>query len=183
MIHKNFLRVLCVPLLLSGCGALSPGRTNPGASVAPAVPRTVIVDGNRLKAGGKIFVKPFIPGEHVVSDDAFERVSMHVLKGFLVALQQSPEVYTLLGADQAGEAELLVEGRILEKKTRRVFEELWRRKTIYILKVEGSIRDREQNRVVMYFTHELTRADVEGFNDLAEILGQDIGRSVLMPPE
>ena len=172
--------MVCMNLLLSGCSVIPrverPDQKQP---LPQSVPQTVVISGERLREGGKVFVKPFIPGEHVVSDDAFDRISMHVLKGFLTALQQAPEVYTLLGSEQAEESELLVEGRILEKKTKRVFEKLWRRKTVYVLKVEGTILDRSHNKVVMYFTHELSHGDGEGFDRLAEDVGQDIGHSVL----
>ncbi len=180
MIRKGFLSVLCVALFLGGCSSL-PGRERVG-SVSPraqAVPRTKVINAERLSKGGKIFVRPFIPGEFVTYDEEFARVSLYVLKGFLTALQQGPDLYTPLGPDEAGQSELVVEGRILEKKARRVFEKLWKRKTVYILKTEGSVVDRD-DKTVMYFTHELRRDDVDGFNDLAEEVGHDIGRSVLI---
>ncbi|MFA5261559.1 MAG: hypothetical protein WC450_10050 [Candidatus Omnitrophota bacterium] len=181
MTIKGFLNVSCACLLLSGCSVI-PGRAriDNRQPRAQAVPRTVVISGERLKKGGKVFVKPFIPGEHVAFDNAFDRMSLHVLKGFLTALQEAPELYTLLGADKAEQADLVVEGRILEIKVRRVFEKIWKRKSVYILKVEGAVLDRDSHKTVMYFTHELRRDDVDGFNALAEDAGKDIGRSVLI---
>ncbi|HPB68286.1 MAG TPA: hypothetical protein PKU74_05190 [Candidatus Omnitrophota bacterium] len=85
-----------------------------------------------------------------------------------------------MGSDQADQAELLVHGRVVEKRRQRVFEKLWKRKTVYILKVEGSIVTRDNDQTIMYFTHELRSDDVDGFGALAEDVGRDVGRSVLM---
>ncbi|HQO58352.1 MAG TPA: hypothetical protein PLT76_06480 [Candidatus Omnitrophota bacterium] len=172
---------LCLTLAVSGCSLL-PGRTGSGPEqLRPQmVPRTVVISEERLREGGKVFVNPFVPGEQVAFDEAFDRISLHVVKGVLTVLQQAPGLYTLLGSDQADQAELLVHGRVVEKRRQRVFEKLWKRKTVYILKVEGSIVTRDNDQTIMYFTHELRSDDVDGFGALAEDVGRDVGRSVLM---
>ncbi len=127
-----------------------------------------------------MFVKPFIPGEEVVSSDEFDRIAMFIAQGFLTELKQSRTPFTLVDPAQASQSELLVEGRVVEQGCRRVFQKWFRRQDVKILKVEGTISDRSHNSVVLYFSHELkTKSPQEDFYELARHIGHDIGRYVV----
>lgn len=173
---KHLIIVLVV-LLTGGCTFFQskPARI---ASEAPQTVRGRILDKDRFLIGGDILLIPFSPGEGVVADQQTERTALMIVKSLAETLQHSALRWHVLGASEATEADIIVQGYITEMHSPSKWG--WFGAQRIGLAVEGKITDTRTGDVLAEFKHTADGRPEEGFLSLGERVGRDLAAFILL---
>ena len=114
----------------------------------------LIIQASPLLQGGKLLIVPFNPGEEVAATSECDKASLMIVKGIAQVLQpSSSSPFTVLVANNATEADLILKGRVVKMEHRSVFKK-WMTKTKYhVLAVEGKLIDRVTGQEILSLHH------------------------------
>ena len=135
-----------------------------------------ILDQEKFNEGGRILVLPFTPGVNVAANDQLERVSLMIVKGAADSLGTDSR-FTVLDSQNAGTADLILEGRIVTMQKTGKIKKLTTFKDKKYIEVEGKLIDAKSGHIVFHFSDSKeSKNKKQTFNDLALAIGQDIGK-------
>lgn len=163
-------------VLLMGCSLIG----SPKGQAASGIDAAKVLRKDVLRRGGDLLVIPFTAGENVTANDELDRVALRVVQGVAAVLDESSSPLKVLGAEDAGSAQLILRGRFSGKACAGWMARRLRGRPGKVLGVEGELLDRNTGEVVLTFSHRrrgLGRG--EDFEALGLALGQDIGRFLL----
>jgi len=182
----KYLFLLVLVLISSGCSLLK-GKPKPAEpavafSTSSENPKPLqdikILDKEKFSQGGKILVVPFSPGVNVAANDEFDRASLMIVKGIADSLNgEAGARFTVLNAENAETADLILEGRIMSMKESGKLKKVVSFKDKKVLAVEGKMVDARSGAIVFHFTE--TQESInkkQDFIDLSSSIGQEIGK-------
>lgn len=164
---------------LVGCSWLSPKRVVP-AETSRFIQTGKIIAPQLLKKGGKIAIVPFTPGAGVEAGELSDKISLHIIKGISSILNERSDLFEIVTAENANEAELIIEGRLTQLQHPSLVKKLFMTGRKKSLGVSGRVIVRKTDEKIAIFTDQRdTRKKDQDLNQLAETVGQDIGRFIL----
>lgn len=177
--------LLLIMLIFISCGCcLVKGRTKPaGPGVsAPTLPEEEpfsknikILNEEQFRKGGKILVVPFTPDVNAAAGEQLDRVSLMIVKSIADSLGASSR-FSVLDADNAATADLILQGRIMAMKQAGRLKRLATFKDKKSIMVEGNLVDAKSGQIVFHFSDAKTSRDkTQTFVDLGSSIGRDIG--------
>ena len=176
MISKKIILVFMFSMLVPGCSFLRPSASNQDIQL----PVGKIIQGEKVKEGGRLFVVPFSAGRKVAATDELDRISFKIIQGVSVAVVREEAPFILLGQSDADTADFILKGRIVEKKKSWGFKKWVLRQKKHSLAVKGEMIDREAGQVILTFSHNRSSKDAEqNFESLGVQIGEDIVQFVL----
>ena len=181
---KNLkLLVICLLVLaLPGCAWLN--KLNPLQKSAKDPTQSVqinrVVDQGRLLRGGKLLVVAFNPGENVEATERVDRVSFMVAKGITDVVEGGADQFEMLSANEAKNADLIIEGHITKIKKSSFFKKLFLLGGAKRLSVKGRMVDRKTGKDVMLFSDSFVSKHKDAsFEDVGYIVGQHLGEYII----
>jgi hypothetical protein len=179
--------LLCLLCLMMGIGTTGCRslfhRALPGSALTPPsrpIHTTRIINIQRLQQGGKLLIIPFSPDVGVSACDESERIALRAVQGMAAGFDPLKTPFTILHADNAETAELIMKGRIIKMKESGGIK-LWvlQKKKNRILEISGRIVDPLTNETLAIFNHARESRDpTVTWEDLAGLIGQDIGKEI-----
>ena len=160
MYLKSYL-VLGVLLVFStGCAGLKKEQ-----SVSSYFFDGKVLDSDKLKAGGKIYLVPFSAGVGVEAGEALDETALMLIKGIYEELSSTNSVLTVLTSGQGSSPDFILRGHFVK----------WSRKSRRVISIEGEVVERVSGKVLLHF-NDLKEA-VQKADD-HRVLGYDIGKDV-----
>ncbi len=180
MIKRWVLLIILVTFVLPSCSWLGHKKVVP-AQTSSFVQAGKIVDAQRLRQGGAIFIQPFIAGPNVEVNSKLDKISLMMMKGLADGLMQDEhKTFQILTADKADDPDFIVKGHILDvHKPAKVKKWVMRNRQIS-LSVQGRMIDTETGETIVVFDNTRTSQQASQTHEqLGYALGQDIARFVL----
>lgn len=148
----------------------------------PKVAQGRLLQEKRLKQGGKLLVIPFKAGVGVAANAELDRLALQIVKGIADTFKKQPGSLHLVFDQDAGSADMVVRGHIVQQRIARVFKNGWWRKDRCRLAVEGRLIDAvTQDPVLTFSLKREGKTQDNAFDDLAYMLGADIAYFILNP--
>ena len=181
IVRRSIISLGILIVIANGCSLLH----HPSAkkfSQSPSIPsiEAKIIQESPLLRGGKLLIVPFNPGEQVVASREFEKVSLMMVKGIAQVIQQSPSGFTVLMADNANQADVVLKGHVDTMENRSSWKKWMTKTQTKVMTAEGKLVDRVTGQELLSFRH-VKNAPASGttWDDVALALGEDIGNFIL----
>lgn len=141
---------------------------------------TQIVDRQRLQKGGKIVIAAFSAGPDVEASNLLDQVSLSLVKGVSDILANEANTFEILTAEQAQEADFIIEGHVIKlNRSSKLARLLLRRKKVSVA-VKGKMRDVVTGEPVLLFKEKQDAVSPESdYRGPAVQLGEQIGRLIV----
>jgi len=138
-----------------------------------------IINPQKLKEGGSLFIVPFKAGINVESNPELDKIALMIVSGISEILRDQNQNIELLDAGNAHNARFIMTGYVTElKKPSKMKKWVLRSKNI-TLSVKGKMVDNNSGDTVLIFTdnNNSSKAGLD-HKKLGLAIGQDIGRFV-----
>lgn len=178
--HKALQVLLGLVLAVTtGCSWLSPQKTHPQATTH-FVQIVNVVDHERFRQGGKLLLVAFRAGPGVAATEKLNEIALSLLQAFSETLEAGEAPFEMLSADDADEAQLILEGHVtVMEKTGFLKRWLFGKKQL-TLGIEGRITDRDTGKPVVIFQGSRKSQDKSvNYMDLSQELGRSLGDDLL----
>ena len=173
MQFKMYFVCAAVFFLLTGCAGLKKGQA---VSAYPFDGK--VLDAEKLKAGGKIYLVPFSAGVGVEAGEALDEAALMLIKGVYEELSSINSPLAVLTSDRGFSADFILRGHFVKwgastvNGIKKLLPSGKQRRT---MAVEGEIIEAATGKVLIHFT------DVKGAavrSDDHRVLGHDIGKDI-----
>lgn len=165
--------VICALLVLSpGCAGLKKERAVSSYSFDGKV-----LDTDKLKAGGKIFLVPFSAGVGVEASEALDEAALMLIKGIYEELSATNSVLTVLTSEQGASPDFILRGHFIRWSSASAggIKRLLPGGPQRVIGIEGEVVERSTGKVLIHFSD--IKEAVEKADD-HRVLGFDIGKDV-----
>lgn len=164
--------------IFSGCHWFS--QESPPNPVVRKNDSTQIVDRQRLQKGGKIVITAFTAGPDVEASDLLDQVSLSLVKGVSDVLTQEANAFEVLTAEQAQEADFIIEGHVTKLgRSSKLARWILRRKKVSVA-VRGKMRDVVTGEPVLLFKEKQDAVSPQAdYRGPAVQLGEKIGHQII----
>jgi hypothetical protein len=190
IMKKFFLCILILSVFCGGCSWFSSKkasrRVNPDdlvvkldekkkIDVNDALENGTVMDHDQLKHGGNVIVIPFSPGSNIEANDEFDKVTLRIIRGIADEFESEKSPFTFISSDGDGQADFLIEGRVIELQKPTMMKTMTLQHNRYRLAVQGKLINRDTEKPVLVFTD---TAESKSKKETLEILGTKIGHHI-----
>lgn len=166
-------------MLISGCSWIKAQAVTDVKEVS-YVDFGKILDQKRLNDGGRILFLPFSPGPNVFVDEEFDDISLRILRGVIDEFEENGQGFELVFNANDKNVDFTLDGRILKiQKISKIKKFLMFNKTVS-LSVKGFLLDNKNGLKAAVFEHTLKSRGKKNLLDISQMLGNDIGKFLLM---
>lgn len=138
-----------------------------------------VTNAQRLSKGGALLIVPFSAGVNAAATKQLDAVALMIVKGIADALQQSHAPFDVLTNDNAGSADLILEGFIEEYIDPGKLKKWVPQKKEIKIAVKAKLFDSRTKEPAIFFYHTKT-ASLKNIKslDLAYQLGEELGQYI-----
>lgn len=147
--------------------------------VAPVIDRGGVLKPSLLENGGKLIVIPFKAGEGVTATAMMDKTSLMFIKGLADILQEENSNLEVVLANQAYEADFVMEGHITKIYAPSKIQRWFLRKKNREVAIKGKMVHRFSDEPIFIFTRSrMAPQKTSTYAQLGYWLGQDIGHFI-----
>ncbi len=139
-----------------------------------------ILDGQRVRAGGKLLIVPFTAGVGVAADVMLDKIALMIVKGIADVLKDEASLFEVLVSENAQEADFVIRGHVTEMSNASRLRRWIPGNKKISLSVEGRMSDAGSRETLLVFTHGIKApSDQEDYQQLGYRIGKDIGQFLI----
>ncbi len=139
---------------------------------------TKILDKDKLRAGGDIFVYPFLPGEDIPANKEVKRLGLRIIQGVSEAVIDQPG-FAVVGVSETEQADFFIKGYITEINDNQGITKWIPGQSYRSLEIRSRMINRESGKTVLRFIDRIDSHDqAVDLESLAKELGFKMGRLI-----
>lgn len=178
--QRCFWYFLPLIILISGCSWFSHKPKNPPVS-SQNVQLFKVIDDERLQQGGKLLISAFRAGPGIEANSELDKTAFMIIKGFADILGEGKSNFSIIGVDQAEQADFIIEGHMTKmtqsSKLRKWFFIGQKKRE---LAVEGKMIERSSGKELLIFADaQKSQTKKETHKELGERIGQHVAELLL----
>lgn len=177
MVIKFLCVVSAMIFLFAGCSGLKKEQAVSSYSFDGKV-----LDSERLKSGGKIYLIPFSAGVGVEASEALDEASLMLLKGIYEELSSTNSALVVLTSGQGSSADFILRGHFVKwgDSVSTGIKKFLPSGKQRIISVDGEIVERSTGNVLVHFVDSKgAAARSDDHRGMGFEIGKDIGRFIL----
>ena len=164
--------------LVTGCAWFRADQA--GAAVAERYDENKIIDADRLRRGGTIFVVPFKAGPNIQATIQLDHIALMIVKGIADEVNQVQSPLRILTAENKDYADFLIQGHIVLLSEPHGLQKWSLGKKKKSLAVKGYMIDQKTRKKILLFSQQKEASlKHESYDDLGWGIGSDIGKFIL----